>query len=119
MLASANCPGLAAAVGSSASVRSPTMPSPFTLTEQQRRFFATFGYLALPGALRDDIGWICDEFELAWNQIPHRHDGSKHTGYPGVMAMGTQRLQTLFDHPVVVGALDALFGEGWSHYGGD
>jgi hypothetical protein len=89
------------------------------LTEQQLRFFETFGYLALPGAIRDDVGWISDEFEAAWRAVHIAHGGEKHSGYPGVMAMGTERLQTLYDHPVVTGALDSLLGDGWSVHGGD
>jgi hypothetical protein len=89
------------------------------LTEQQQRFFETFGYLALPGAMRADIGWISDEFEAAWRALNLVHEGRKHSGFPGVMAMGTERLQTLFEHPVVIGALDTLFGEGWTYEGGD
>jgi hypothetical protein len=92
---------------------------PRHLSDEQKRFFEVFGFLALPGAIRDDVAWIIEDFELAWSRVSHAHDGSQRTIYPGVMAMGTPRLETLFEHPVVVGALDSLLGQGWSHYGGD
>ena len=33
------------------------------LTQQQRQFFETFGYIVMPGLVADDIGWITSEFE--------------------------------------------------------
>ena len=42
------------------------MATPFTLTEHQRAFFDTFGYLGFPRLLIDRIDEITDEFEAVW-----------------------------------------------------
>jgi hypothetical protein len=90
------------------------------LTEQQKAFFQTFGYLALPGALKDDIGWIQDNFEAAWAaRSDVKHDGSQRTIFPITMISGTPRLTSLLEHPVVVGAADGCIGEDWFFQGGD
>ncbi len=89
------------------------------LSAQQRQFFETFGYLHLRGAIAADVGWISDEFHAGWKSQGVEHDGTKHTGYPGIMISSTPRLSTLLDHAAVVGALDDLLGQGWSCYGGD
>ena len=36
------------------------------LSQQQHDFFETFGYLVLPGLLKDEIGWIIEEFEAVF-----------------------------------------------------
>ena len=33
------------------------------LTEAQVAFFEAFGYLHLPGYMRDELDWICEEHE--------------------------------------------------------
>jgi hypothetical protein len=51
---------------------------PVLLSREQIDFFETFGYLALPGALADDIAWVQHEFEAVWAARPDLvHDGSK------------------------------------------
>jgi len=90
------------------------------LSDAQRTFFTTFGFLCLPQALARDITWIQDEFEAVWKARPDIvHDGSARTTFPASFITANPRLSTLVDHPVVVGALDDLLGEGWSSYGGD
>lgn len=50
------------------------------LTQQQLNHFDTFGYLALPGLLKDDIGWITEEFEEVMAAAAGKeHDGSERT----------------------------------------
>jgi hypothetical protein len=90
------------------------------LSNDQRVYFETFGFLKLPAALIKDIGWIQDEFESAWkSRTDVHHDGSARTIYPGSFITSTPRLSTLIEHPVVNGVLDGLLGRGWSSYGGD
>jgi hypothetical protein len=90
------------------------------LTPQQIAFFDTFGFLALPQALKDDIGWICEEFEAAWKARPDVvHDGSKRTTFPASFITTRPRLSGLIEHPLVCGLLDDLLGAGWTSYGGD
>ncbi len=40
------------------------------LTAQQRTFFNTFGYLHVPGAMTQDLGWISEEYEKTWRDHP-------------------------------------------------
>jgi len=51
------------------------------LTEQQVFFFETFGYLRLPGLLRDDMAWIIEEFEQVFpdSDLIAPHDGRQRT----------------------------------------
>lgn len=48
-----------------------------TITPQQKQFFATFGYLVLPGLLKEEIGWITEEFEAVFRDRGVVHDGTK------------------------------------------
>ncbi len=83
-------------------------------------FFQAFGYLALPGALAADVGWISDEFEQVWrDRAELSHDGSRRTMFPGLFIAQRPRLTALLEHPTVVAIADALLGEGWALYGGD
>jgi len=90
------------------------------LSNEQRVYFETFGFLKLPAALIKDIGWIQDEFESAWkSRADIQHDGSTRTIVPGSFIASTPRLSTLIEHPVVNEVLDGLLGPGWTSYGGD
>jgi hypothetical protein len=90
------------------------------LTEQQRAFFETFGFLCLPQALAADIGWIIEEFEAAWRDRPEvKHDGSQRTIFPQSFITSRPRLSSIIEHPLVNGILDDLLGVGWTSYGGD
>ncbi len=90
------------------------------LSPQQLAFFDTFGFLALPQALSQDIAWIQEEFEAAWKERPDIvHDGSQRTTFPYSFITQRPRLSTLVEHPVVCGLLDDLLGVGWTNYGGD
>jgi hypothetical protein len=89
-------------------------------TAEDKTFFETFGYLVLPGALKDDIGWIIDDFEAAWTaRTDIVHDGSKRTMFPTNMISTSPRLTALLEHPVISETLDALIGDDWSFNGGD
>src|SRR5438445_7319098 len=75
-----------------------------TLTDQQKQFFETFGYLILPGLLADDVGWITEEFEAAFRDRGVVHDGTKRSC---IVPFIDQRelLCTLLDHPRVEGLI--------------
>jgi hypothetical protein len=49
------------------------------LTAEQKQFFETFGHLALPGLLTEDIGWITDEFAKVFTDKGIIHDPAKRT----------------------------------------
>jgi hypothetical protein len=51
-----------------------------TRSEQQIAFFETFGYLGLPGILRDRIGSVIDDFEALWAERGGGHGGRAHDG---------------------------------------
>jgi hypothetical protein len=90
------------------------------LTNAQRAFYGTFGYLHLRGFLAEEIGWIADEYEAAWAGRPELvHTGERTTDFPGVFVASRPRLTTLLVHPRLGAALAALLGDHWSTYGGD
>ena len=47
-------------------------------TEQQVRFFGTFGFICFPGLFADDIGRITDAFEQVWTDHGGGHHGRAH-----------------------------------------
>ena len=48
------------------------------LSEQQVRFFETFGYLSFPGAFANEAEAISEEFELVWAERGGGHEGRVH-----------------------------------------
>lgn len=90
------------------------------LTEQQKQFFDTFGYLGFPGLLKDSVGWITEEFENVFKSRKDVvHDGSKRTMFPASFIEQNEKLCTLLDDPRIVGLLKGLLGEDFMYQGGD
>ncbi len=80
------------------------------LTAEQLAFFDLFGYLVLPGALRDELKWIDEEFERIVN-LPH---------YKAVPFIDhTAKMCTLLDHPTIVNVAEDLLGEDFNYMLGD
>ena len=52
----------------------------FKLSDEQVRFFETFGFLSFPGLLSDRIEEIVREFEAVWEAHGGGHDGKPHDG---------------------------------------
>ena len=50
------------------------------LSEQQVRFFDTFGYLGLPGLMTDRIDEIIREYDAIWSARGGGHGGKPHEG---------------------------------------
>ncbi len=46
------------------------------LTPQQKSFFDTFGFLAMPGLVEDCIDEITAAFEAVWAAREGQHDGT-------------------------------------------
>ena len=88
------------------------------LTDEQKHFFETFGYLVLPKLLADDIAWITEEFEAVFQGRGVVHDGSKRSTVVPFIDQ-RERLSTLLDHPKVVGLISSLLGENFNYVGGD
>ena len=88
------------------------------LTCKQKQFFETFGYLALPGLLKDEIDWITEEFEAVFRGRNVVHDGSKRSCIVPFIDQ-RERLSTLLDHPKLVGLISGVLGEDFNYLGGD
>ncbi len=89
------------------------------LSQEQRNFFQTFGYLALPGALKTDVEWITDEFTgIHARAAGPKHDGSRRTCIVPFIDQ-SPKLCTLLDHPVVEGIASGLLGDDFNYIGGD
>ena len=89
------------------------------LSQEQRNFFQTFGYLVLSGALKTDIDWITDEFTgIHARAAGPKHDGSRRTCIVPFIDQSA-KLCTLLDHPVVEGIASRLLGSDFSYIGGD
>jgi hypothetical protein len=88
------------------------------LSDQQRRFFETFGYLVLPGLLADRIAWVTEEFEAVWQDRGVLHDGTQRSC---IVPFIDQReaFCTLLDDPRIEGLVEGLLGEDFSYLGGD
>ncbi len=91
------------------------------LTEQQVRFFNTFGYLGIKQMFSpDEISWIIKDFEFAIQEYGggKNHDGSARTMF-GAPIERTARLCTLLDDPRITGLIGSLIGEDFNYCSGD
>jgi hypothetical protein len=92
------------------------------LTEQQKTFFDTFGFLMFPGLMADRIEQIIHDFEEAWKHL---------TGFSGQPHDGTQRsmfvpfldqhpgLCSLLDDPRIDGIASSLLGDDYNFMASD
>jgi hypothetical protein len=87
-----------------------TDSAPFSLSPQQKNFFDTFGYLVLPGLLKDDIADIYAAFTDLYEKndpevIDWRHE-AHYMQSRRVLLQFIERqpkLAALLDHPVIDG----------------
>ncbi len=86
------------------------------LSSGQKRFFDDFGYLALPGLMREEIQWIVDEFEGVFDRAGVLHDGSRRSSL-GPFIERSARLCSLLDSPKVDGLLTGLLGANYNYLG--
>lgn len=92
----------------------------FNLTRQQQNFFDTFGYLVLPGLLKDSVPAISAAFEALYQQedkeiIDWRHE-AHYMKSRRVLLQFIERqpeLAALLDHPVINGIFSSLLGENY------
>ena len=95
-----------------------TDSTPFSLSPQQKNFFDTFGYLVLPGLLKDDIADIYAAFTDLYEKndpevIDWRHE-AHYMQSRRVLLQFIERqpkLAALLDHPVIDGIFRSLLGE--------
>jgi hypothetical protein len=86
------------------------------LTAEQCAFFDTFGYLVLPGYVKDDLPWIEAGFAEVLDRPERKHDGTRRTI---VATDDSERLCTLLGHPKIAGIASSLLGEDFNYFGGD
>jgi hypothetical protein len=89
-----------------------------TLTQQQKNFFDTFGFLHLKGAMSKDVGWITEAFEVVHRNGRNNHDGTKRSTIVPFIDQN-EKLCTLLEHPVVEGAAESLLGPNFNYLAGD
>jgi hypothetical protein len=93
------------------------------LTEQQVRFFDTFGYLGLPGLLADRIAEITRAFEAVWEERGGGHAGRPHDGAARSCIVPFidqhETLCSLLDDPRILAIGNSLLGEDFNYMGSD
>lgn len=93
------------------------------LTEEQLRFFDTFGYLGFPGLMADRIGQIIDDFEALWESRGGGHAGKPHEGVArsciAPFIDQSAALSTLVDDPRIRGIASNLLGDDYNYMGSD
>ena len=74
------------------------------LTDQQTRYFDTFGFLKFPGLFEDEIGLITEAFETVWAEsgIEHRY---VERSYITPFADRHEYLSALLDDPRIDGVV--------------
>ena len=91
------------------------------LTQAQKAFFDTFGYLCVPGLLTQaEVERVTQAFEWSINHWGggDGHDGSKRTMFAAPIEH-TPELCALMDHPGVVGLIAGVVGDDFNYCGGD
>jgi hypothetical protein len=97
--------------------------SKLQLTPQQLAFIDTFGYLVLPGLLRDKIERITEEFEAVFAAHGGGHNGKPHDGSARSCILPfidqSEYLSALLDDPRVDGIFTSLLGDDYNFLGSD
>ena len=88
------------------------------ITPQQTAFFETFGYIVMPGLIKDEISWVTDEFEQVFRDKGIAHDATKRTCVVPFIDQ-RERLCTLLDHPKIEGLAASLIGDDFTYTGSD
>lgn len=95
----------------------------FKLTEQQKTFFHTFGYLGFPGLLKDQIDEIIREFEAIFAKRGGGHAGKPHGGKQRscIVPFPDQSvfLSSLLDDPRIHGIAAGLLGDDFNYMPSD
>lgn len=89
------------------------------LTEQQKAFFNTFGYLVLPGLMKDRIEEITAAFEEVFKKYGGGHNGKPHDGKQRSCIVPFpdkhETLAGLLDDPRIHGLAVSLLGEDFNY----
>ena len=93
------------------------------LTQQQKTFFDTFGFLSFPGLLKDDITAVIGAFESVWSQRGGGHGGKPHDGKARSCIVPFidqhERLCALLDDPRILAIGNSLLGDDFNYMGSD
>lgn len=91
------------------------------LTQQQKNFFETFGFIGFPGLLKDRIGQVIDDFEATWKNAGGGHNGKLHDGKKRscINMYQSNGIASMLDDPRLVGIATSLLGEDYNFMGGD
>lgn len=93
------------------------------LSDQQLRFFETFGYLRLPGLMTEVMPTLTMAFEHLWASRGGGHEGRPHDGkarssiVPFIDQDAT--LSALLDDPRILGVASSLLGDDFTYLGSD
>ena len=79
------------------------------LSQQQLQFFETFGYLHFPGLMKEEVGWIIEDFEAIFEASEQVHDGTQRSCIVPFIDQ-RERLCTLLDHPSIDGLISSIPG---------
>ncbi len=88
------------------------------LTDQDRSFFAAFGYLRIPGLLSQEIGGITSAFLDATREEFTRHTGTKRSDVSSCLERSADLCRILELEPLTQ-AIATLLGEDWCYYSSD
>ena len=93
------------------------------LSQQQLRFFDTFGYLQFPGLLAEEAEAITDAFEQVWEEHGGGHHGRPHDHQQRSALVPFidqhEYLSGLLDDPRIEGIGSALLGDDFNYTGSD
>ena len=88
------------------------------LTDQQLRFYDTFGFLKFPGLFDDDIDRAITGFENVWAESGRTHD-FKERSTIAPFADYDEYLSSLLDDPRIDGIVTSLLGGDYNYAGSD
>ena len=103
-----------------------TAAAPFTLTRQQKNFFDTFGYLVIPGLLKNCIEEVSTVFNQLFEHNPEevvdwRHEAHYMKSRRFLLQFIERRpeLSALLEHPVIDGIFRDLLGTDYLYRASD
>jgi hypothetical protein len=88
------------------------------LSQGQRQFFETFGYLAFPGLLKPEIENIIHNFEGVFETAKLQHDPTKRSVIVPFIDQDAY-LSSLLDHPAIEMIAAGLLGSNFNYIGSD
>lgn len=88
------------------------------LTEQQKYFFDTFGYLIFLGLVKDQIETMIAEFRAVFDDKGIAHDATKRTCMVPFIDQ-REKLCSLLDNPDILAIASGLLGKQFNYMGSD